>query len=80
VAAPEAPAAQAAKATLTFAITPWGEIYIDGRKAGISPPLTELALAPGAHSVEIRNSAFAPHHVRVNLDASETLKIKHIFK
>ena len=27
---------------LGLAVTPWGEVYVDGKKRGISPPLTEL--------------------------------------
>jgi serine/threonine-protein kinase len=77
---PEPPPATAASATLSFAITPWGEVFIDGKKAGISPPLTELEIKPGAHSIEVRNGSFASHHVKVNLESDQTLKIKHIFK
>jgi serine/threonine-protein kinase len=72
--------APVANASLSFAVTPWGEVFIDGRKAGITPPLTRLELPPGQHSIEIRNSAYAPYHVKVDLDSSETLKIKHKFK
>ena len=77
---PEPPPAAAASATLSFAIAPWGEVFIDGKKAGISPPLTELEIKPGAHSIEVRNSSFASHHVKVNLESDQTLKIKHKFQ
>ncbi len=77
---PEPPAAATASATLSFAITPWGEVLVDGKRAGISPPLTRLELPPGTHSIEIRNGTFATHRVKVNLDADENMKIKHRFK
>jgi hypothetical protein len=38
-----------------LAIRPWGEVYVDGRKVGITPPLKSLRLAPGRHVVTIRN-------------------------
>src|SRR5262249_40728582 len=59
VATPARPAAPAAKpivaARVVFAVTPWGEVYIDGRKTGITPPLNEIRLTPGKHTIEIRN-------------------------
>lgn len=73
-------AAASANATLSFAITPWGEVLVDGKMAGISPPLTRLELAPGAHTIEIRNGTFASHRVKVNLAADQDMKIKHKFK
>ena len=80
-AASAAPGAKTeAKAIVSFAITPWGEVYVDGRTAGISPPLNRMELAPGTHHIEIRNGMFASHRVKVDLAAEQTLKIKHKFK
>lgn len=73
-------AAASANATLSLAITPWGEVFVDGKMAGISPPLTRLELPPGAHTIEIRNGTFASHRVKVNLAADQDMKIKHKFK
>ncbi|HEY8026415.1 MAG TPA: adenylate/guanylate cyclase domain-containing protein [Burkholderiaceae bacterium] len=57
---PAAPVVQAAKpGTLKLVIRPWGEVYVDGSKRGISPPISSLSLAPGKHRIEIRNSQFA---------------------
>ncbi|MFA5372269.1 MAG: adenylate/guanylate cyclase domain-containing protein, partial [Sideroxydans sp.] len=36
-------------------IQPWGEIYLDGKKQGVSPPLLEMQVVPGKHTLEIRN-------------------------
>jgi hypothetical protein len=38
-----------------LAIRPWGEVYVDGHKVGITPPLKSLRLAPGRHVVTVRN-------------------------
>ena len=67
-------------ARLALAVSPWGEVYVDGRKRGISPPLTELRLAPGRHTIEIRNAQFAPYAETVNLEANASAKIKHKFR
>lgn len=78
--AENAPAAAAAKASVMFAITPWGEVFVDGKSVGVSPPLTTLQLDAGTHNVEIRNQQFAPYRGTVNLKSGESLKIKHKFK
>ena len=68
-------------ARLLLAVSPWGEIYVDGRRRGTSPPLTELKLAPGRHTVEIRNSTFVPYAETVDLKGeTATVKIKHRFR
>jgi serine/threonine-protein kinase len=68
------------KATILFAVSPWGEVYVDGRRVGVSPPLDTLQLAAGRHRVEIRNRAFAPYRATVKLTSGKTLEIRHKFK
>ncbi len=78
---PAPPAAKlAALARLNFAVTPWGEVYIDGRKTGITPPLNEIRLPPGKHTIEIRNTTFPPHRQTVDLRADGSVRIKHKFQ
>jgi hypothetical protein len=67
-------------ARLAFAITPWGEVYVDGRRRGVSPPLREIKLSPGKHVVEIRNSKFKRHSQTVTLVADASMRIKHKFQ
>ena len=74
----EAPAASA-EGRIKLAIVPWGEVYVDGRKAGVSPPLTELRLSAGTHRIEIRNSDFKPYRKRVELAGGRSVRIKHKF-
>jgi hypothetical protein len=74
------PAATNGVGRLGFAISPWGEIYIDGRKRGVTPPMTELKLPPGTYKVEIRNTGFAPYSQTVELGTDATLRIKHKFR
>ena len=69
-----------ALARLGFAVTPWGEVYIDGRKMGITPPLNEIRLPPGKHTIEIRNTTFQPHRQTVDLRADRSMRIKHKFE
>jgi serine/threonine-protein kinase len=65
---------------ISLAVSPWGEVYVDGKKKGVSPPLTELRLSPGRHTIEIRNSTFAPYAETVNVEAKGSIKIRHKFR
>lgn len=67
-----------AAALVNLAVTPWGEIYLDGRMQGVSPPLTGLQVAPGKHEIEIRNTTFPPYIQKIEVKANE--KIKLIYK
>ena len=62
-AASPAPAAAATPARIELAVNPWGEVFVDGKSRGVSPPLRTLEISPGSHTIEIRNSTF-PSHVR----------------
>jgi serine/threonine-protein kinase len=64
---------------VVLAVSPWGEIYVDGKLRGTTPPLAELELAPGRHRIEIRNSAQLPYHTFVELQAGDTHRIRHAF-
>ncbi len=67
-------------ATLSLAITPWGEVSVDGKIAGVSPPLTQIKLKPGTHTIVVRNGTFEPYRVKVSAAAGQSLRIKHKFK
>jgi serine/threonine-protein kinase len=68
------------KATLGFAILPWGEIFIDDKSQGASPPLREIKLPPGKHRIEIKNTDFPPYRQTVELEAGANKTIRHKFK
>lgn len=72
--------AKQAVATVSFAVSPWGEIFIDGKSAGVSPPLNQLQLEAGVYKVEIHNQSFAPYRHTVKLSPGQTLKIRHKFR
>lgn len=65
---------------LELAIAPWGEVLIDGKRRGVSPPLRVVDVPPGVHTVEIRNSTFPAHVQEVKLKAGEAVRIRHRFK
>jgi serine/threonine-protein kinase len=67
-------------AVVNLAITPWGEVYVDGKKQGVSPPLQDLEIALGEHTIEVRNPGFPSHFETVNANAGEQIRIKHKFQ
>ncbi|ARU31224.1 hypothetical protein CAP31_05700 [Sulfuriferula sp. AH1] len=67
-------------ALVSFAILPWGTIYIDGKEMGVSPPLKKLTVAAGKHKIEIRNLNFTPYSETLELKAESTKYIKYTFK
>jgi hypothetical protein len=63
-----------------LAVLPWGEVLIDGKSRGVSPPLRVLDIPAGSHTIEIRNSTFPSHLEKVNVKAGEAIKIRHRFR
>ena len=76
----EAPGATGRPGRLELAVTPWGEIVIDGKSRGVSPPLRLLEIPSGSHTIEIRNSTFPSHVEKINLKAGEAKRIQHRFR
>jgi class 3 adenylate cyclase len=74
---PPPPAAQFAR--LELAVLPWGEVLVDGRSRGVSPPLRVLDIPAGSHTIEIRNSTFPSHVKKVNVKPGEAVRIRHRF-
>ena len=66
--------------TLNFAVFPWGEIYIDGEFAGITPPLKRLEIPAGEHKIEIRNLNFPRYSKIVVLKPGAHKYIRHTFQ
>jgi len=80
-----APKAEPAKpalppATLVFAVQPWGEIYVNGKARGVTPPMKSLKLDPGKYKVEIRNTTFPPHTENFDLKARDEVTVRHKFQ
>jgi eukaryotic-like serine/threonine-protein kinase len=78
-AATPAPAAPKTNGTLRIAISPWGQVEVDGVPAGTAPPLNELALPEGKHQIVIRNGDFPPFRTTVTVNPGQAVTIKHKF-
>jgi len=77
-----APASAAAASTgvVQLAILPWGEVFVDGKSRGVSPPLHKLELASGPHTIEVRNTSFPTMTQRIEVRAGEPVRIHHRFR
>ncbi len=78
--APLPPRPPGPMAHLQVTVSPWGEVYVDGRYKGISPPMGEIELTSGPHVIEVRNTSFPPYRQRVVLTAEESTRIEHKFQ
>jgi hypothetical protein len=82
--APIAAPAPVGEGSLLLTVLPWGEVIVDGKPMGVSPPLTELRLPAGRHAVEIRynksNGETAAVTAQVDIDPAKPLQIKHSFE
>ena len=76
-----APAAPAARdATVNIIALPWAEVFIDGSRQGVSPPVKAIPLKPGKHKVELRNGSFPPYVQTVELRPGAEISITHRFR
>ncbi len=71
--------AEQGEAAARLVIVPWGEVFVDGKRRGVSPPLRILSLSPGTHKVEIRNGDLPPHVEQVAAQPGAKLTIRHRF-
>ncbi|HET7731666.1 MAG TPA: adenylate/guanylate cyclase domain-containing protein [Usitatibacter sp.] len=67
-------------ATVFLNIDPWGEIYVNGKSQGVSPPRKFIKLEPGKYKIEIRNTTFPAHVQNVDLKSRDETTLKHKFQ
>lgn len=73
------PAVAPATGLLQLAISPWGEVEVDGQPMGTAPPLNQLKLAAGAHRITVRNADFPPYQLDVQVQADRPVVVRHRF-
>ncbi len=61
-------------------IYPWGEIYIDGVYKAQTPLRRAIILAPGKHTLTIKNPQYPVHEEKIILAAKKTLTISYNFE
>ena len=73
------PTAPLPTGVVRIAVSPWGEIEVDGRAVGTSPPINELTLAEGRHQIVIRNTDFPALSTTVIVTPGQPYSLKHKF-
>jgi serine/threonine-protein kinase len=66
-------------ARLILAVSPQGELWIDGKHHGTTPPITTLDLEPGMHRIEIRSGSLKPFLTYMAVEAGDQRRIRHDF-
>jgi len=64
---------------VSFDIQPWGEIFIDGKPTGVTPPLTQVPVPAGHHHVEIRHGSSPSWETDIDIAGNSTIHIEHRF-
>ena len=79
--ASQAPAESLASisAPVSFDIRPWGEVFVDGKAAGVAPPLTHVDLPGGHHHVEVRHASAPPWQTDIDIQDKSPIRIDHQF-
>ena len=67
-------------ATVTLSITPWGEVFVNGKLRGVSPPMKNIKLSPGKYKIVVRNTTFAPHTETLTIKTRDEVTIRHKFQ
>lgn len=60
-------------------VSPWAIVQIDGKRLGVTPPLTQLSLAAGARTVELSNPGFETVRRVIQVVNGKTVTITHDF-
>lgn len=72
-------AAAVQPATLSLNIRPWGEVYVDGKKVGVTPPLHKIKVTAGKRNIVVRNANAPPFHVTLDIQPNTLMHITHRF-
>ena len=76
---PSAPAAAPTEGVVQLAVSPWGQIEVDGRAMGTSPPLARLTLPSGTHTITVRNTDFPPYTATMTVSGENPVTLRHSF-
>jgi class 3 adenylate cyclase len=78
---PAAPAPVSPRdAVINIVALPWAEVYVDGARHGVSPPLRAIPIKPGRHRIELRNTAFPTYVETVELKSGAEVSVRHRFR
>ncbi len=65
---------------LNLSIQPWGDVFINGKSIGVSPPLKQHKLAPGKYRIDVKNTSFTPFTTNIEIKPKEDVSVRHKFQ
>lgn len=75
----ESKPAAAGTGSVRIAVSPWGNVEVNGSSVGTTPPLNELTLPEGRHQIVIRNADFPPYSATISVAPGQPVNLKHKF-
>jgi eukaryotic-like serine/threonine-protein kinase len=75
-----APTAPPTVGQVQLAVTPWGNVEVDGRAMGTTPPLTRLSLPVGPHQIVVRNGDLPAFTASVDVSEDKPVTLRHRFE
>jgi hypothetical protein len=77
--AASASAAPEATGVVRLDVSPWGEVWVDGRSQGVTPPTRQLNLPIGRHAIVLRNGDLPPYQQTIEVKAGKPVRVYHQF-
>jgi len=68
-----------AEGQVRLAISPWGEVWVDGVAVGVTPPLSQLKLPAGRHTIVVRNGDAPVFQQTVVVQGGKPVQLRHQF-
>ncbi len=65
--------------TVQIAVSPWGQVEVDGKPAGTTPPLSRLTLPVGTHQIVVRNDDFPAYSTSITVSEDKPVTLRHRF-
>jgi serine/threonine-protein kinase len=62
-----------------LAVSPWGQVEVNGQPAGTTPPLSRLSLPAGTHQITVRNDDFPPFSASITVSEDKPVTLRHRF-
>ena len=73
-------AVAAGQGVVALAVAPWGSVFVNGEARGMTPPLAQLSLPAGRHTIEIRNGNLPPYVAQVDVTPERPQQLRHRFE
>ena len=64
---------------MQLAVSPWGQVEVNGKPVGLTPPLSSLSLPLGTHQITLRNDDFPAHTAQVVVTQDKPVVVRHRF-